>query len=94
MSFGVNATTSVGQDIYVAGDNAALGSWAPAAALKLDPATYPVWRRTVALPAGTVVQYKYLRKDSAGTVTWESGANRTATVPASGTLTLDDTWRP
>jgi len=48
----------------------------------------------VALPAGTAVQYKYLRKDAAGNVTWESGANRTATVPASGRITLNDTWRP
>ncbi|MER7071659.1 carbohydrate-binding module family 20 domain-containing protein [Terrabacter sp. NPDC000476] len=94
VGFGVNATTSVGQDVYVAGDNAALGAWAPASALKLDPATYPVWRRTVALTPGTVVQYKYLRKDAAGAVTWESGANRSVTVPASGTLTLNDTWRP
>jgi alpha-amylase len=94
LSFAVDATTVTGQDVYVVGDVAALGSWQPAQALKLDPATYPVWRRTVTLPAGTAVQYKYLRKDASGTVTWESGANRTATVPASGTLQLDDTWRP
>ena len=60
----------------------------------MDPGEYPVWRRTVALTPGSVVQYKYLRKDAAGAVTWESGANRTVTVPASGTLTLNDTWRP
>ncbi|WP_278247790.1 carbohydrate-binding module family 20 domain-containing protein, partial [Intrasporangium flavum] len=79
---------------YVVGDVAALGAWQPAQAIKLDPATYPVWRRTVSLPAGTAVQYKYLRKDASGAVTWESGANRAATVPASGTLQLGDTWRP
>ena len=28
-----------------------------------------------------------------GSVTWESGGNRTATVPASGRVTLSDTWR-
>ena len=94
VGFGVNATTVTGQDIYVVGDAPALGAWAPGSALKMDPATYPVWRRTVALTPGSVVQYKYLRKDAAGTVTWESGANRTVTVPASGTVTLSDTWRP
>ncbi|MFF9111302.1 carbohydrate-binding module family 20 domain-containing protein [Streptomyces sp. NPDC014805] len=92
-SFAVNATTAMGQNIYVVGDNAALGSWAPAAALKLDPAAYPVWKLDVNLPAGTSIQYKYIRKDAAGNVTWESGANRTATIPSSGKITLNDTWR-
>jgi alpha-amylase len=34
-----------------------------------------------------------VRKESNGSVTWETGANRTATVPAGGVLTLSDTWR-
>ncbi|WP_435610967.1 carbohydrate-binding module family 20 domain-containing protein [Streptomyces sp. C10-9-1] len=93
-SFAVNATTVWGQNIYVTGDRAELGGWNPDAALKLDPADYPVWKREVSLPAGTAFAYKYLRKDQAGNVTWESGANRTATVPAGGTLTLNDLWRP
>ncbi|MFE1960960.1 carbohydrate-binding module family 20 domain-containing protein [Streptomyces sp. NPDC059479] len=92
-SFGVNATTQLGQNIYVTGNQAALGNWNTGSALKLDPASYPVWKLDVALPAGTSFEYKYLRKDAAGAVTWESGANRTATVPASGKVTLNDTWR-
>ncbi|WP_066943756.1 carbohydrate-binding module family 20 domain-containing protein [Streptomyces lushanensis] len=92
-SFGVNATTQPGQNIYVTGNQAALGNWNTGSALKLDPAAYPVWKLDVALPAGTSFEYKYIRKDAAGAVTWESGANRTATVPASGKVTLNDTWR-
>ncbi|WP_324793397.1 carbohydrate-binding module family 20 domain-containing protein [Streptomyces cyaneofuscatus] len=93
-SFGVDATTQLGQNIYVTGDQAALGNWNPAAALKLDPATYPVWKLDVNLPAGTSFAYKYVRKDAGGNVTWESGANRTATVPSSGKVTLTaDVWR-
>jgi transposase-like protein len=92
-AFAVNATTVPGQNIYVVGNIPALGSWAPAAALKLDPAAYPVWKLTARLPAGTSFEYKYIRKDAAGNVTWESGANRTATVPVSGSITLNDTWR-
>ncbi|HBF84186.1 MAG TPA: glycosidase, partial [Streptomyces sp.] len=93
-SFGVAATTVLGQNIYVTGDQAALGNWNPGSALKLDPATYPVWKLDVALPAGTSFAYKYLRKDAAGNVTWESGANRTATVPSSGKVALtSDVWR-
>ncbi|WP_406097596.1 carbohydrate-binding module family 20 domain-containing protein [Streptomyces sp. NBC_01013] len=93
-SFGVNATTQVGQNIYVTGNQSALGNWNPAAAPKLDPATYPVWKLDVSLPAGTTFEYKYVRKDASGNVTWESGANRTATVPSSGKVTLTaDVWR-
>ncbi|MEU1325252.1 carbohydrate-binding module family 20 domain-containing protein [Streptomyces microflavus] len=93
-SFGVNATTQPGQNIYVTGDQAALGNWNPANAPKLDPASYPVWKLDVNLPAGTSFAYKYVRKDGQGNVTWESGANRTATVPSSGKVTLTaDVWR-
>ncbi|MFD5327669.1 carbohydrate-binding module family 20 domain-containing protein [Streptomyces sp. NPDC127092] len=92
-SFNVNATTVTGQNIYVTGNRAELGNWSTTAALKLDPASYPVWKLTVALPAGTAFEYKYIRKDAAGNVTWESGANRTATVPASGQVVLNDTFR-
>ncbi|NEA49966.1 carbohydrate-binding module family 20 domain-containing protein [Streptomyces sp. SID10815] len=92
-SFNVNATTQWGQNIYVTGDNAALGGWNTGAALKLDPASYPVWKLTVSLPAGTSFAYKYLRKDANGNVTWESGANRTAAVGSGGLVTLNDTWR-
>ncbi|MFD3543366.1 carbohydrate-binding module family 20 domain-containing protein [Streptomyces sp. NPDC058662] len=92
-SFAVNATTAPGQNIHVVGDRTELGGWNTAAAPKLDPASYPVWKLDIALPAGTSFAYKYVRKDAAGNVTWESGANRTATVPASGKVTLSDTWR-
>lgn len=89
----MNATTVTGQNIYVTGNRPELGNWAPASALKLDPASYPVWKLTVSLPAGTAFEYKYVRKDAAGNVTWESGANRTATVPSSGQIVLNDTFR-
>ncbi|MEU2020869.1 carbohydrate-binding module family 20 domain-containing protein [Streptomyces sp. NPDC016469] len=93
-SFGVNATTQLGQNIYVTGNQSALGNWNTGSALKLDPATYPVWKLDVSMPAGTVFEYKYIRKDASGNVTWESGANRTATVPSSGRVTLtSDVWR-
>ncbi len=93
VAFGVTATTVWGQDIYVVGDHASLGGWDPARAVPLSAATYPVWRATVTLPPGTTVQYKYIRLQGSS-VTWESGANRTLTVPASGTLSTSDTWRP
>ncbi|MEU1785227.1 carbohydrate-binding module family 20 domain-containing protein [Streptomyces sparsogenes] len=92
-SFNVNATTQWGENIYVVGNKSALGDWNTSNALKLDPASYPVWKLGVSLPAGTSFEYKYIRKDADAKVTWESGSNRTATVPSSGAVTLNDTWR-
>lgn len=92
-SFAVNATTTWGQNIFVVGDNAALRNWNTAVAIPLSPAGYPVWTVRVGMPPGTTFQYKYIRKDGSGNVTWESGANRTATVPPSGLVQLNDTWR-
>lgn len=93
VSFGVTATTTWGQNLRVVGDHPSLGAWSPAAGVALSSSAYPVWRSSVALPAGTTVQYKYVRVDGTGAVVWESGANRSATVPASGVLTLNDSWR-
>ncbi|WP_353940735.1 carbohydrate-binding module family 20 domain-containing protein [Streptomyces sp. HUAS MG91] len=92
-SFSVTASTSWGQNIYVTGNKDQLGNWNTGNALKLDPGTYPAWKLDVPLPAGTSFEYKYLRKDASGNVTWESGANRTATVSPSGRVSLTDTWR-
>jgi len=92
-SFAVNATTAGGQNIYVVGSTTTLGGWDTSKALLLSSAGYPVWKLDVTMAAGTSFEYKYIRKDAAGAVTWESGANRTATVPASGLITLNDTWR-
>ncbi|WP_395296440.1 carbohydrate-binding module family 20 domain-containing protein [Kitasatospora hibisci] len=92
-SFAVDATTVFGQNIYVVGNTAALGGWDTGKALLLSSASYPVWKLDVSMASGTAFEYKYIRKDASGAVTWESGANRTAAVPASGSVTLNDTWR-
>ena len=92
-SFAVTATTSYGQNVFVVGNVAALGGWDPAGGVALSPATYPVWRATVDLPPNTAVEYKYVKKNPDGSVTWESGANRGFTTPAGGTRANTDTWR-
>ena len=91
-SFTVAATVASGQSVYVVGDIAALGSWAPGNAIALT-ASGSSWTANVALPAGTTFQYKYIKRTVSGSVTWESGANRTATVGADGSVALSDTWR-
>jgi glucoamylase len=55
-----------------------------------------LWFVTINLPAGTTFQYKYIRKETDGSITWESDPNRSYTVPAAcgtTTATENDTWR-
>ncbi len=93
VTFDENATTSWGQNVFVVGSVPALGSWDPAKSVPLSSASYPVWSGTVSLPANTAVQYKYIKKNPDGSVTWESDPNRSYTTGASGSVTLNDTWR-
>lgn len=93
VNFAVTATTTWGDNIFVTGNLTQLGSWAPANSIPLSSATYPVWRASVQVPAGASFQYKYIRKTASGGVVWESDPNRSASVPSSGAVTLNDSWR-
>jgi alpha-amylase len=90
-TFNVYATTSTGTDVYVVGSNAALGSWNTANAIKLSAAGYPIWSSTVTVPGNTSFEYKYIKKDSSGNVTWESNANR-AVSTGSAAVTYTNSW--
>jgi len=93
VTFNENATTAFGQNVYAVGSIPALGSWNTNNAIGLSSGTYPVWSGTATLPANTSFQYKYLKKNPDGSITWESGPNRTSTTGASGTATLNDSRR-
>ncbi|BBH71570.1 hypothetical protein ACTI_82550 [Actinoplanes sp. OR16] len=93
VTFTGTATTSTGQNVYVVGSIDALGAWNTANAIPLSAAAYPAWSRTVAVPQSTTFQYKYIKKDAAGTVTWESGSNRSYTTGTAPAYTANDTWK-
>ncbi|MFF3201891.1 carbohydrate-binding module family 20 domain-containing protein [Streptomyces sp. NPDC002962] len=93
VTFNVTATTSLGTDVYVVGSLASLGSWSPADAVPLSSASYPTWSRKVIVPRSTAFEYKFLKKDSAGNVTWESGTNRSYTTGGSAGYSTSDTWK-
>jgi alpha-amylase len=90
-TFNVYATTTVGTNVYVVGNIAALGSWNTSNAIALSSAGYPVWSGSIALPTNTAIEYKYLKKDAAGNVTWESNANRTFSTGTTA-QTLNNSW--
>jgi hypothetical protein len=89
-----NATTAWGQNVYVVGDAPELGAWNAQRAMKLAPTAYPTWSGSVMLGQNRSVQFKFIKMDSGGNVTWESGANRTYTTPASANgLASGGAWR-
>jgi alpha-amylase len=86
--------TVTGQDVYVVGSTAQLGSWNAANAIKLSGTAFPVWSVVTNLTSGTAVQYKYIRKDTNGAnVLLEGGANR-AFTPTGASQARNDTWQP
>jgi alpha-amylase len=84
--------TAVGDEVYIVGSIPQLGNWTAISSAHLSGTTYPYWKGTVTVPAGTTFQYKYVIVRSNGTYTWESIGNRTATVPSTGCLALNQTW--
>lgn len=97
VNFKVNASTVLGQNVYVVGSIPELGSWDPAKASEamMNP-NYPEWFLPVSVPRATTFEFKFIKKDSSGNVVWEGGSNRTFTSPSSSTGTADTpvhTWQ-
>lgn len=90
-TFNVNASTALGTNVYVVGSIPALGNWNPAAAVPLSSSGYPIWSGQLSVPTATTFQYKFIKKDGAGAVTWESNPNRSATTTTSA-VTLNHSW--
>ena len=92
-----NATpTNPGDYIFVTGNTVELGSWGTTFDTAIGPMlapNYPNWFLNVALPAGTQLQFKFIKIASNGTVTWEAGSNHTYTAPTSGTGFVTVNWQ-
>ncbi|MFS0870913.1 alpha-amylase family glycosyl hydrolase [Paenibacillus xylanilyticus] len=92
-----NATTALGENIYLTGNVGELGNWTTGAAA-IGPAfnqvihAYPTWYYDVSVPAGKQLEFKFFKKNGA-TITWEGGSNHTFTTPTSGTATVTVNWQ-
>lgn len=92
-----NATTALGENIYLTGNVSELGNWTTGAA-SIGPAfnqvihAYPTWYYDVSVPAGKQLEFKFFKKNGA-TITWEGGSNHTFTTPTSGTATVTVNWQ-
>lgn len=93
VTFNESATTVSGTNVYVVGSVASLGGWDTDDAIPLSSANYPTWSRLVIVPNSSSFEYKYIKKDTNGNVTWESGSNRAYTTGSSAGYTTSDTWK-
>ncbi|KAJ3714432.1 glycoside hydrolase [Lentinula raphanica] len=93
VTFQETATTTFGENIFISGSIPELGSWDTDDSVALSAADYPVWTLTIDLPANTLFDYKFIRKETDGSIEWESDPNRETTTVSSGSETLTSTWR-
>ncbi|ORY64006.1 glycoside hydrolase family 15 protein [Pseudomassariella vexata] len=99
VTFNELKSTNFGQTVKIVGNIAALGSWNTDNAVALSASSYtssnPLWKATINLQAGVVIQYKYIVVNSDSSVTWEADPNHTYTVPASCSTaaTVSNTWQ-
>ncbi|MGG4000653.1 carbohydrate-binding module family 20 domain-containing protein [Anoxybacillus kestanbolensis] len=49
-------------------------------------------RCPIALPQGKAIEFKFIKKDQAGNVIWESISNRTYTVPFASSGSYAASW--
>jgi hypothetical protein len=59
--------------LYLGGDAPALGAWNRGEALPMTRRSDGWWEVTVSIPAGRMVEYKYLIKDRFSELHWEGG---------------------
>lgn len=95
--FHVTANTSYGENIYMVGNIPELGNWDvnKCTEAMLNP-NYPEWFLPVSVPAGKTIEFKFIKKDATGKVTWESGGNRTITSSSASAGSIDSpvyAWR-
>lgn len=89
-----NAYTSGDQKVYITGNIPELGNWnCSNAAGPGSSNNQSTWVLSILLPAGETFEYKAIKMDSKGYVIWESGSNRSYTVPNSDTANVTIYWK-
>ena len=99
VTFNVAETTKSGEYLFLSGNITQLGDFVPQNGVSLSAndyqAEYPRWYGTVNLPAGTALEYKYVREEVDGSFTFEGGANREYVVEngCATEVQVHDTWQ-
>jgi len=102
VTFNVNATTYVGESIWLVGNTSELGNWDVGNAQEMDASGYtaerPLWSLTgleMQVGEGVVVAYKFFRMEDCGQVGILESTNRTVVLGGCGAeegVVLEDAW--
>ncbi|KAH8825016.1 glucoamylase [Flagelloscypha sp. PMI_526] len=93
-NFNVVAETVFGQNIYLVGNVDGLSNWDPSKGIAMNSDSYPTWTASAQVPPDFTIEYKYIKKDGSGAVTWASDPNYSFLAPSEGEdYTTHDTWR-
>ncbi|KAL8430523.1 hypothetical protein ACSSS7_005855 [Eimeria intestinalis] len=104
LAFKLQLPTRFGENLFLVGSEACVGSWSLDRAIPMLWGEGNVWSLVLALPNGVRrLEYKYVIKEGHRT-TWEPGANHTwearsssgcsrpGVSPAAGPITVSDSW--
>ncbi|KAL8273542.1 hypothetical protein Esti_002608 [Eimeria stiedai] len=104
LAFRIQLPTRFGENLFLVGSEACVGSWCLDRAVPMLWGEGNVWSLALALPNGVRrLEYKYVIKEGPRT-TWEPGANHTwearsssgcsrpGVSPAAGPITVSDSW--
>lgn len=94
-----SAYTAFGQNVYLTGSVQELSKWSTSTDQAIGAMfnqvvhQYPTWYYDVSVPAGQTIEFKFIKVDGVGNVTWENGANHMFTAPSSGTAEVTVNWQ-
>lgn len=97
VTFRVRAETDFGDDVYVVGHGASLGTWKPqeGVLLRTHIECYPVWFTTIQMPLDVTksrdinTEYKFVIKRAGGQIQWEDGPNRLLPLKLHPDMTME-----
>ena len=97
VTFNIEMETNFGDHLCIVGGHDLLGNWVPAQGIEMDWVKGIEWKVTVALPAHSLIQYKYVIRSGwadDGTCTWQGGPDGLiATGAAHSNQTIKDIWQ-
>jgi len=66
----IDVEAEYGEEVFLTGNHEALGNWDVEQAVALSGEDYPTWRGEFELPAGTYVEFEWLKKSEGEPVEW------------------------
>lgn len=93
LSFNINYRTFFGEQIYITGNTAELGSWNEDKAVPLDYLGNGLWRKIIDTDSNKTIEYCYFKKNKySGDCVFERGSSRTIETKEA-LLYLEDQWK-